>query len=332
MQRDLPTRPNLDHLKKQAKDLLEAHQRGEPEALARIRSAVPAYAGMSDEELARAPFALHDAQSAIAREHGQKSWNDLREEVARRLAGQPLPDELLKALMRVPLPETVREAMTGAWSRRGEAIAAATLPLPDTLPLLALRDALLAPQAMAPIHVARAASLAAIDAAMTRTPPTLAVFSQRVAEREDVDAASLYPVGYEAIVHARIPDDGRAWVVLEGVRWIALDGLESGPSTYLRARVKAMHIDPGDPAEVTPLAEGLRARARPMASALPGGSRLVTLLDSLEAGPLADLVIANLPVALAEKARFASEPKLVERLRIASALIDELGASGGAPR
>ena len=72
MRRELPTQPHIDHLKKQAKDLLEAHERGDAEALARIRAAVPAFAGMGDEELARAPFALHDAQSAIAREYGLK--------------------------------------------------------------------------------------------------------------------------------------------------------------------------------------------------------------------------------------------------------------------
>jgi hypothetical protein len=66
--RQLPSKPNLEHLKSQAKDLLDAHRRGEPEAFSRIRAAVPAFAHMSDEALARAPFALHDAQSAIARE------------------------------------------------------------------------------------------------------------------------------------------------------------------------------------------------------------------------------------------------------------------------
>ena len=142
-----------------------------------------------------------------------------------------------------------------------------------------------------------------------------------------MDAASLYPVGYEALVHARIPDGDRAWIVLEGVRWIALDRLETTPS-HLVAHVRPMHIDPGDAAEVTPLAEALRTRARPLAGALPGGARLVTMLDALEPGPLADLVIANLPVVLAEKARYASEPKLVERLRIASALVDSVAASG----
>ncbi len=55
------------------------------------------------------------------------------------------------------------------------------------------------------------------------------------------------------------------------------------------------------------------------------------MLDDLEAGPLADLLIANLPVPVAEKARYASEPRLAERLRIADALMQAVAASAGPP-
>ena len=58
----------------------------------------------------------------------------------------------------------------------------------------------------------------------------------------------------------------------------------------------------------------------------------MAMLDELEAGPLADLIIANLPVPVAEKARYASEPRLAERLRIATALTEALAATAGAPR
>jgi hypothetical protein len=54
------------------------------------------------------------------------------------------------------------------------------------------------------------------------------------------------------------------------------------------------------------------------------------MLDDLEAGPLADLVIANLPVDVADKARYAAEPKLAERLRIARALTE--GVAQASPR
>src|SRR5690349_10291263 len=76
----LPPRPNLDQLKRQAKDLLESARRNEPGARARFR-ALPAFASASDETLDRTSLALHDAQSVIAREHGFHSWNALRERV-----------------------------------------------------------------------------------------------------------------------------------------------------------------------------------------------------------------------------------------------------------
>jgi hypothetical protein len=330
MRRELPENPSLDHLKKQAKDLLDAHQRGDAEALARIRAAVPSFAGMGDEEIARAPFALHDAQSAIAREYGLKSWSELREEVASRHARQPPSEDLMRALMNRPFPEAVGAALKEAWTRRPEGIAAAKLPLQEKLPLVAMRDALLTPGALAPIHVGRAASKAAIDAALAQKPATLGIFTQHAPETEEVDAASLYPIGIEAIVYARIPEGDRAWVVLEGVRWIALESIGVAPAGHAIARVNAVHFDPGDAAEVSALAGSLRDLARPLAGALPGGSRIVAMLDDLEAGPLADLVIANLPVAVAEKARYAAEPKLAERLRIARALTKAVAASGGA--
>jgi ankyrin repeat protein len=78
--RQLPELPNLDHLKRQAKDLLRDARAHDPAALARFR-ALPAFAHASDAELARAALGLHDAQSAIAREYGLDSWNALREHV-----------------------------------------------------------------------------------------------------------------------------------------------------------------------------------------------------------------------------------------------------------
>jgi ankyrin repeat protein len=78
--RQLPSRPSLEQLKRQAKDLLQSARRHQPGARARFR-ALPAFASLSDQALDRAALALHDAQSVIAREHGFDSWNALRERV-----------------------------------------------------------------------------------------------------------------------------------------------------------------------------------------------------------------------------------------------------------
>jgi hypothetical protein len=81
--RELPPRPNLEQLKKQAKSLLDAGEARDADALGRF-AILPALAGKSLDEIGAFGLALHDAQSAIAREHGFASWNDLREEVESR--------------------------------------------------------------------------------------------------------------------------------------------------------------------------------------------------------------------------------------------------------
>lgn len=72
---DLPARPDLDQLRRQARDLLRAAAGGEPAALSRIRA-------FSRE------LSLSAAQLSVAREHGFASWPALHAEVQRRLAVQ----------------------------------------------------------------------------------------------------------------------------------------------------------------------------------------------------------------------------------------------------
>jgi len=67
----LPAQPDLDQLRHQAKDLLHAAQRGDPEAVARIN----AVSGQ---------IILTSAQLALAREYGFPSWTRLKLEVERR--------------------------------------------------------------------------------------------------------------------------------------------------------------------------------------------------------------------------------------------------------
>ncbi len=81
-----PDRLNLDHLKKQAKDLIRLYRSRDPAAMARFRAALPAAAGHSDEDISSLQLRLHDAQSCIAREHGFASWPDLKRYVEVQMA------------------------------------------------------------------------------------------------------------------------------------------------------------------------------------------------------------------------------------------------------
>ena len=93
---ELPERPNLEQLKKQAKSLLHAAQANDAAAIERF-AALPSFAKISAAERAALTYALHDAQSVTAREHGFVSWNALREEVeARSLSFDVAVDEFVR--------------------------------------------------------------------------------------------------------------------------------------------------------------------------------------------------------------------------------------------
>src|ERR1700728_2097330 len=84
----LPDRLNLDHLKKQAKDLIRLYRNRDPASIARFRRALPAAAASSDDEIAALGLRLHDAQSCVARDHGFASWTDLRRYVETQSASR----------------------------------------------------------------------------------------------------------------------------------------------------------------------------------------------------------------------------------------------------
>ena len=79
--RRLPSNPNLEHLKYQAKDLLRDHAARDPRAAQRLREFHPRFARTADDEIFAAPLKLSDAQLAIARESGFPSWPRLKRRV-----------------------------------------------------------------------------------------------------------------------------------------------------------------------------------------------------------------------------------------------------------
>src|SRR5712675_10717 len=95
MSKSLPSRPSLEQLKTQAKELLKALKSGEPADLQRFRENHPQ--GSSVDTSARdVSWSLSDAQLVIAREYGAASWPKLRERVAAMLVATGDPMDLLR--------------------------------------------------------------------------------------------------------------------------------------------------------------------------------------------------------------------------------------------
>lgn len=76
--RDLPARPSLDSLRKQAKRLARDVAAGNADAIARVHAQVPR---------AKLPLSNRDAQLVVAREYGFVGWSALTAEVQKRVGG-----------------------------------------------------------------------------------------------------------------------------------------------------------------------------------------------------------------------------------------------------
>lgn len=74
----LPSAPNLEHLKKQAKDLLEAQRTADPDACALINEFHPRFANAPASQIRQAELSLSDAQLVIARRYSFPSWPRLK--------------------------------------------------------------------------------------------------------------------------------------------------------------------------------------------------------------------------------------------------------------
>jgi Lon protease-like protein len=329
MKRELPARPSLEHLKAQAKDLLEALReelrsgvaQSETSAQQRFRQGLPAARGASTEQLGQ--LALHDAQSVIAREYGFASWAELKSTVEQKSAPPAaLPPEQLRALLErvanTPPPAEVLEALQRASSAPVPAVA-----LPAELPLVPLRDTVLTVGAVAPIRIGRAASAAALDAAESGQR-LLALFGQKNALDEAPGEAALHPVGCVAVMHERLPAEQGSWLVVRALQWVRLLQLRSdGP--YLRARVERFQVSEHISAETPQLEQRLRERVRAFLATLPDPGPLRQLTERMSALELADATVANSRCSVAAKAEYAAQPELDARLRQAVSLLEQGG-------
>jgi uncharacterized protein (TIGR03067 family) len=107
MSRYLPARPNLEHLRSQAKALLTKLREGDPQAAKMFVEYLPEAAKLSPEQVRERGFRLADAQAVIARKTGFAAWPGLARHVERlrkmegtwtftslEVDGQPMPSSM----------------------------------------------------------------------------------------------------------------------------------------------------------------------------------------------------------------------------------------------
>jgi len=82
MSRLLPIRPDLEHLRNEAKALHKAHARGDASACGILRR-LKRFSGATDAQVLSSPVTLTEAQFALALDYGFKGWDELRRTVLR---------------------------------------------------------------------------------------------------------------------------------------------------------------------------------------------------------------------------------------------------------
>ncbi len=104
--RELPDRPSLENLKKQAKTLHRQIIAGDDEAIARARQYLPRLGGVDAADVAAAGVTLQEVQYILAVEYGYGKWQDLLASL-----GEQRPKNWPRAIpIRPGLPNLEREA------------------------------------------------------------------------------------------------------------------------------------------------------------------------------------------------------------------------------
>ena len=148
MSAQLPPRPNLENLKKQAKSLHKAHRSGDSAAAECIKTHLPRLADASPEEILQSDFTLQEAQLVLAREYGFPSWPKLVEAVSRAEESPPLSESL---------SDRLQDLLTRAFAKSGDSPPPPTSP-PDASEVLSTSHPPFTDQAKRVVGLARAES------------------------------------------------------------------------------------------------------------------------------------------------------------------------------
>jgi hypothetical protein len=196
----LPDRPDLDQLRRQARELLRAAADGEPHAAGRLAAVSPR-------------VTLSAAQLALAREYGFPSWAALKAEVARRRSPATPPDWRSfsgAAAVQTPAGVLLPEVLTAGTSL---AILSGSLTLSGNA-----QPAAAVPGRRVPAPGALLASL---------VPHARAVRDSRA----EAEAAEAY---MRALTGVGVVDDRGAWYALTGM---SSSGLLGTPDRDVKLRV-----------------------------------------------------------------------------------------------
>ena len=193
---------------------------------------------------------------------------------------------------------------------------AADFVIPDSLPVLPLRDALVFPLTAAPLVVAQPRSVRLVDDVM-RSNRLLVLVAQRDPKAEPAKPEDLYRVGTVGVIHqfARVPDGG-VRLMVQGVERIRLLDFV-GTDPYLVARIEAAPDQTGPATEVDAHRRAVVDIFRRLVEASPElPDELASAVESVtDPRHVMYLVASMVPIDLAARQELLEMDPLTAKLR-----------------
>ncbi len=216
-----------------------------------------------------------------------------------------------------------------------------TVEIPEVIPILPLRNAVLFPGSIIPIDVGRKKSIRLIEEMVSREKPVIGILTQKDPQVENPQEDDLYTVGCAARILKVIKLASENFsVIIQGISRIEVMGF-IGREPYITARIRTLsdgletavetgeetttevETESGEPdSGPTPeqnleaLMLNLREVARKVVKLMPDvPGEAGTLIDSIsDPGALTDLIGANLDLPVDEKQSILETPIIQERM------------------
>ncbi|MDR1676772.1 MAG: endopeptidase La [Deltaproteobacteria bacterium] len=192
------------------------------------------------------------------------------------------------------------------------------------LPVLAVRDVVIFTDMILPLYIGRDKSLAAIEAAKSGSSQVLVV-----AQKEQLDESprpeDLYQVGTVAQVMRQVKlPDGRLKVLVQGLaKARIIDYVEREPYLKVSLEVLEEAAVPAESVEMEALMRNVRDQSQKILMLREALSEeIVALLEGIEEpGRLADLVISNIRVKIAEAQKVLETTDPLVRLQLVNSIL-----------
>jgi ATP-dependent Lon protease len=207
----------------------------------------------------------------------------------------------------------------------GDANSEQPLQIPNSLPLLPLRDIVIYPFMIVPLFVSREKSIRAVDEALGESRMIL-LASQKDIDKEDPTADDLYKTGTAAVIMRMLKlPDGRIRILVQGLSRARIDSVKD-TGEYLRASITTVNETPSTISlEVEALIRNVRAsmeKATNLGKNIsPEVMAIIANLD--DPGRLADLSASNLELRVEDAQSVLDIADTTARLRRVNDLLNK---------